>query len=162
MSSFDQKPNFSYYQNHQLKNKLPVNKTFSQLHTKICSLQNISNLGHKFSVIAVSKSCTPNNDKSDNKSKTREGYHNYHSLKGKSLKRGYGFYVKEVINFKPRKDLEITQEDKDDEDNEFQCSWIELVNEKRPTILVVYYRHPKKKSDNLLLLNLKEALTKLC
>ena len=37
--------------------------------------------------------------------------------------------------------LEITYSD---EDNEFQCSWIELLNEKRPNILVgVYYRYPK-------------------
>ena len=34
--------------------------------------------------------------------------------------------------------------------------------EKRPDILVgVYYRYPKKKSDNLFLLKLKETLTKL-
>ena len=37
------------------------------------------------------------------------------------------------INFKPRKDLEVASSD---EDNEFQCSWIELLNEKRPHILL--------------------------
>ena len=51
----------------------------------------------------------------------------------KVTKKGCGFYVKESINFKPRKDLEITYSD---EDNGFQCSWIELLNEKRPNILV--------------------------
>ena len=38
-----------------------------------------------------------------------------------------------LCKFKSRKDLEITYSD---EDNEFQCSWFELVNEKRPNILV--------------------------
>ena len=57
------------------------------------------------------------------------------------------------INFKPRKDFEITYSD---EGNEFQWSWIELLNEKSPNILVgVYYRHPKEKSHNLFLLKPK-------
>ena len=98
-------------------------------------------------------------NKSDNKPKTLEGYQNYHGVKGKPLKSGCGFYVKEGINFKPRKDLEITYSD---EDNEFQCSWIELPNWKWPNILVgLYYTHPKKKSDSLFLLKLKQTLTKL-
>ena len=36
MNTFDQKPNFNYYQNHQihkLVNKLPENKAFSVLNT---------------------------------------------------------------------------------------------------------------------------------
>ena len=34
-----------------------------------------------------------------------------------------------------------------DEDNEFQCGWIELLNEKRPNVLVVgVYSYSKKKS----------------
>ena len=61
-----------------------------------------------------------------------------------------------LINFKPRKYLEMTYYD---EDNEFQCSWIELLNEKRLNTLVgVYYRHPKKQSDILFLLKLKETI----
>ena len=119
----------------KLVKKLPDNKTFSLLHTNICSLydnfenfQNlISNLGHKFSVLAVSETWTPNNDKRGNKSKTLKGYQNYHGVKGKLLKNGCGFYVKEGINFKPTKDLEINYSD---DDNEFQCSWIDLLNEK--------------------------------
>ena len=117
MNTFDQKLNFNYYQNHQfhkLVNKLPENKTFSLLHTNICSLRGnfgnlqnlITNLGHKFSVIAVSERWTPNNDKSGNKPQTLKGYQNYHGVKGTSLKNGCGFYVKEGINFKPGKDLE--------------------------------------------------------
>ena len=80
MNTFDQKPNFNYYHNHQfhkLVNKLPENKTFSLLHTNICYTQT---------------------------------------------------FVKEGINFTPRKDLAIIYSD---EDNEFQCSWIELLNEKK-------------------------------
>ena len=134
--------------------KLPATKTFSLLHTNVCSLPGnfenlqhlISNLGHKFSVIAVSETWTPNNDKCGNKPKTLEGYQSYHGVKGKLLKSGCGLYVREGINFKPIKDLEITYSD---EDHEFHCSWIELLNEKRPNILVgVYYKHPKRKSDN--------------
>ena len=48
MNTFDQKPNFNYYWNHQfhkLVNKLPEKKTISLLHTNICSLQgNFENL----------------------------------------------------------------------------------------------------------------------
>ena len=58
-------------------------------------------------MIAVSETWTPNNEKSGNKAKTLEGYQNYHGVKGKSLKSGCVFYVKEGINFKPRKDLDI-------------------------------------------------------
>ena len=69
----------------------------------------------------------PNNNKSGNKPKTLEGYQNYHGVKEKSLKSGCGFYVREGTNFKPRKDFKIIYSD---ENNEFQCSWIELLNEK--------------------------------
>ena len=70
-----------------------------------------------------------------------------------------GVDVKESINIKSRKDLEIGNSE---EDNEFQRSWIEFPNETIPNIIVgVHYRHPKKKSNNLFLLKLKETLTKL-
>ena len=91
INTFHQKPNFNYYENHQfhkLVNKLPENKMFSLLHTDICSFQGnfeslqnlISNLGHKFSAIAVSETWTPNNDKSDNKPKTLESYQHCHGV----------------------------------------------------------------------------------
>ena len=116
MNNFDQQPNFNNYQDHQFQksvNKLPENKTFSLLHTDICSLQGnfknlqnlISNLGQIFSVIAVSGTWTPNNNKSDNKSKTLEGYQNYHGVKEKSLKSGCRFYAKEGINLSQEKIL---------------------------------------------------------
>ena len=71
INTFDQKPNFNYYHNHQfhrLVNKLTENKTFSLLHTNICSLEGnfenfqnlISNLGLKLRVIAFTKTWTPN------------------------------------------------------------------------------------------------------
>ena len=153
MNTIDQKSNFNYYHNHQfhkLVNKIPENKTSSLLHTNICSLQGnfenlqnlISNLVHKFSVIPVSETWTSNKDQSGNKSKTLEGCQSYHDVKGKSLKSGCEFYVKESINFEPRKDLETNYSDKD---NEFQYSWIEPLTEKRPNVLVgVYYRHQKR------------------
>ena len=87
------------------------------------------------------------------------GYQIYHGVKEKALKGGCGLYVKEGIKFQPTKDLEITYSDKD---NEFPCSWIELLNEKRPIILVgVHYRHPKKKSGNLFSVKLKKNTGKI-
>ena len=48
----------------------------------------------------MSETWTPNNDKSGNKPETLEGYQNYHGVKGKSLKSGCRFYVREDRNFK--------------------------------------------------------------
>ena len=48
----------------------------------------------------MSETWTPNNDNSGNKPETLEGYQNYHGVKGKSLKSGCRFYVREDINFK--------------------------------------------------------------
>ena len=73
-----------------------------------------------------------------------------------SIKSGCGFYVKEDIKFKPRKDLDIAYHDTD---NEFQSTWIEILNgNKRNIIICVYYRHSKKNSNNIFLENLKTTL----
>ena len=70
-----------------------------------------------------------------------ESYHDYHGVKGNSLKSGCKIYFKEEINLNSCKDLEITYFD---EDNEFRCGWIEFLNEKRSSIFAgLYYRHPK-------------------
>ena len=48
-----------------------------------------------------------------------------------------------------------------DEDKEFQCCWIEI-NQNRPNIVIgVYYRHPKKTSNNAFLEKLRDNLSKI-
>lgn len=67
---------------------------------------------------------------------------NYYGVKEKSLKNGCGFYIKVGINFKPRKDLEITYSEKD---NKFECSWSKLLNKKTYfSILVGIYDTQKR------------------
>ena len=103
----------------------------------------ISNLEFSFSVIAVSETWTPIG-KSEVKPRKSEGYQNYHGDRGSSINKGCGFYVKEGIKFKPQKDLDIAYHDKD---NEFQSTWIEILNGNTlNTIIGVYYRHAKKNS----------------
>ena len=142
-------------------------KPLSVFHTNICSLQAnfdnlqnlINNLDHQFSVVALSETWTPQNKNSLFKPQKLDGYQPYYGIQGNSLKSGCGFYVKDGINYKPRKDLDIAY---NDEYNEFQCCWIEIINQNNPNILVgTYYRHPKKNSNNVFLEKLKENLHKL-
>ena len=109
-----------------------------------------------FSVIAVSETWTPKG-KSEVKPRKLEGYQNYHGNKGSSIKSSCGFYVKEGIKFKPRKDLDIAYHDTD---IEFQSTWIEILNDNKANI-GVYYRYPKKNSYNIFLENLKTELHNL-
>lgn len=69
---------------------------------------------------------------------------NYNGLKVHFLKSECGFYVKKGINFMPRKDLALPCID---EENEFQCSCIEILNEKRHKILVRMYLFSKTKKS---------------
>ena len=49
-----------------------------------------------------------------------------------------------------------------DEYNEFQCCWIEIINQNNPNTLGgTYYRHPKKNSNNVFLEKLEENLNNL-
>ena len=80
--------------------------------------------------------------KSEVKPRKLEGYQNYQGNRGSSIKRGCGFYVKKGIKFKPQKDLDIAYHDTD---NEFQSTWIKILNGNKPNIIIgFYYRHPKK------------------
>ena len=118
----------------------------------------ISNLEFNFSVITVSKTWTPKG-KSEVKPRKLEGYRNLHGNRGSSVKSGCGFYDKEGINFKPKKDLDIVYHDAD---NEFQSTWIEILNGNKPnTIIGFFYRHRQKISNNLFLENLKTTLHSL-
>ena len=168
--SFILQPKFKFYQTHEfhkLVNNLSENKAFSVFHTNICSLQAnfdnlqnlINNLDHQFSVVALYETWTPQNKNSLFKSQKLDGYQPYYGILGNSLKNGCGFYVKDEINYKPRKDLDIAY---NDEYKEFQYCWIEIINQNNPNILVgTYYRHPKKNSSNVFLEKLKENLNKL-
>ena len=94
-----------------------------------------------FNVIAVSETWTPGSKKNQQKPHL-EGYQLYCGIEGKTLKSGCGFYIRNDIKYKVRKDLNISYYD---EDNEFQGYWIEILNDKKPNIIIgVYYRHPKK------------------
>ena len=87
------------------------------------------------------------------------GYQPYYGIKGKTLKSGCGFFVKEGLKFKTRKDLDILYLD---EDNEFHCCWSKILNQNRPNIVIgVYYRHPKKTSNNAFLEKLRDNLSKI-
>ena len=169
LDNFVLQPNFKYYDNHEfhkLSKHLYQTNDFSLFHTNICSLianfENletlISNLEFSFSVIAVPETWTPIG-KSEVKPRKLEGYQNYHGNRGSSIMNGCGFYVKEGIKFKPRKDLDIAYHDTD---NEFQSTWIEIPNGSKPNIITdVYYRYPKKNSNNIFLENLKTTLHSL-
>ena len=74
------------------------------------------------------------------------------------MKSGCGFFVKEGLKFKTRKDLDISYSDED-------IWWrqgvpvllIEIINQNRPNIVTgVYYRHPKKTSNNAFLEKLRD------
>ena len=107
------------------------------------NLQNLVNsLDHSFSVMSVSEAWTPESKRQQINLDILEEYQTYYEVKENSLKSSCGFYVREDIKFKPPNNLKLTCFD---EYNEFQCCWIEVVNEKNPNILLgVYYRHPKK------------------
>ena len=78
-------PSFKYYQNHEFhklcKKKKPKN-IFGVFYSNICSLQAnfdnlqnlINNLGHQFSVIAVSETWTPEGKKQNLQYDLLEGY----------------------------------------------------------------------------------------
>ena len=85
------------------------------------------------------------------------GYHQYEGLTGNSMKSGCGFYIAQNVSCEPRTDLDSQY---NDEFNEFQAKWIEIINRKgKNTIIGVIYRHPRK-SDTQFQIYLKETLNK--
>ena len=76
-----------------------------------------------------------------------------------ATKNGCGFYVKKGLKFKSRRDLELTYHDNE---NEFQSCWIVIFNKKKPnTIIIVYYRHPKKNSNDIFNIKLDGIIKKI-
>ena len=75
------------------------------------------------------------------------------------MKSGCEFFVKEGLKYKIRKHLDNSYSNAD---NEFQCCWIEIINQNRSNILTgVYYRHPEKTSNNAFLEKLRVNLSKI-
>ena len=63
------------------------------------------------------------------------------AVKRKKLKSGCGFFVKEGLRYKIRKDLDNSYSDGD---NEFHCCWNDIINQNSLNIVTgVYYRHSK-------------------
>ena len=87
------------------------------------------------------------------------GYQPYCDTKGNSLKSGCGFFIKEVLKFIDRNDLnkKIVNEG-----NEFHSYWIEIINYNNPNVIAgVFYRHPRKNSGDEFVENLKVTLNKI-
>ena len=80
----------------------------------------------------------------------------YTGICGKTLKSGCGLYIRSGLKFIERTKLDIKY---CDDLNEFQCKFIEIINEKGANIILgVVYRHPKKASDNKFTDTLQEKL----
>ena len=78
---------------------------------------------------------------------------------GTTIKSGCGFYIHDGLKYLERSDLDCCIFD---DLNEFQSKWIEVINEKHANILIgVFYRHPKKNSNELFNLKLTELFEKL-
>ena len=161
---------FDYFETHdfhKLTNKKPSSKAFSLLHTNICSLQAnaenleilISNLGYKFSVIAVSETWSPSRKVNQSVPEIAT-YQPFYGTKETTTKSGCGFCIKKGLKYKPRKDLDITF---CNELNEFQSTWVEIVNDNtQPNIVLgVYYKHPRKGSNELFNNKLENTLQKI-
>ena len=74
------------------------------------------------------------------------------------MKSGCGFYIAQNVSYQPRTDLDSQY---NDEFNEFQAKWIEIINRKgKNTIVGVIYRHPRK-SDRGFQIYLKETFNKI-
>ena len=98
----------------------------------------INDLDFQFDVIAVSETWNPEEKNNLFTPGQIENYQPYEGITGSSMKGGCCFYVKNTICFIPRSDL-----DKSYKDNqcEFDCKWIEIVNK---------HKDPRHKDDKYL------------
>ena len=147
------KSNFKYYEVSELQKLSETwekEPNFSIFHTNICSLnanvENMENLLHDtgimFDILALSETWNSEQNKDRFNPKQIDGYSRYYGVTGTSVKGGCGFYVKESLNYIPRRDLDFKIYDGK---HETESSWIELPNGKNVNIIVgVIYRHPSK------------------
>ena len=86
--------------------------------------------------------------------KRLNGYEKYTGICGKTLKSGCGLYIRSGLKFIERTKLDIKY---CDDLNEFQCKFIEIINEKGANIILgVVYRHPKRPLITNLLIHCKK------
>ena len=84
-------------------------------------------------------------------------YQPFYTTQGTTTKSGCGFYVKKGLKFKSRRDLDLTYHD-----DENKLFWIEILKEKEPNAISgVYYRHPKKNSDDIFSIKLDGTVKKI-
>ena len=103
----------------------------------------ITNLEHNFSVIALSQTWT-SKQVTNKQLPERRNYQPFYATQGTTTESGY---VKKGLKFKSRRDLDLVYHDND---NDFQSCWIKILNKKEPnTIIDVYYKHPKKNSNDV-------------
>ena len=135
-------PNFKYYQTHdfhKLSAKKAKEKTFSLMHTNICSLNTnvkhldilLDQLDFSFDLLAVSETWTAKLDHVKNIPRL-ENYQSFVGTKEVTTKSGCCFYIRNDIKYKQRTDLDISYFD---DNNEFQSSWIEIIKENEPNII---------------------------
>ena len=161
---------FDYFQSHEfhkLTHDINGKNNFGLLHTNICSLQHnfdnlqhlINHLDYRFGVIALSETWNPLSKCHVFNAGNLDGYQKFTGTSGITIKSGCGFYIKNDIKFIPRKDLDLQVYD---DKNEYQSKWIEIIDSKKVNTLVgVYYRHPKKTSDDTFNNDLKKTLKKI-
>ena len=126
--------NFIRLLNFKLLNNLLKIKAFSVFQQTLTICKNhINNLYHQSSSVALSEWWIPQDKNSLFRPLKWDGYQPYYGKQRNSLKTGCEFYIEEGINWKPNKYLDIAI---DDEYNEFQCCWIEIINHTNPNILV--------------------------
>ena len=159
--------NFDYYSAHSFHklSKHLNDRTFSVFHSNIESLMHnfdhlnylLNNLNYKFDIIALSETWNSTQKVQNFRPGIIEGYHQYLGQQGTTIKGGCGFYIRNIHKYIERKKLDLSF---CDDNNEFQTKWIEIINEKNVNILIgVFYRHPRKSSDNIFCENLKQKLS---
>ena len=141
-------------------------KNFSLFHTNIQSLNCnfgkleylLYSLDFNFDLICLTETWNPK-FKTNFSPGVLLGYQPYYGSPGKTIKSGCGFYISEKLNILPRTDLDVSFSD---DHEEFQTTWIEIINQSLPNAVVgVCYRHPQKQKHDKFKTYLQKTLLKL-
>ena len=146
---------FGYYDIHNFhkKTKLLPKTNFSIFHTNIqflnCNFDKLEyllySLDFVFDIVCLSETWNPKT-KQNFSPGVLLGYQPYHGNSGTTIKSGCCIYVSSKLKFIPRTDLDISFRD---EFEEFQTTWIEVINKTKPNALIgVFYRHPHKQKHS--------------